>query len=84
MKKIFATTAFALTLTAGAASAQTLTGIEDVTCGQFFAMDLADQEAMLNEVIGESDGGSAETTLGDLTIVCTGNDDMSIVEALDT
>lgn len=85
MKKILATTAFALTFAAGAVSAQsTLSGIEDVTCAQFFAMDLADQQAMLNEVIGESDGGSSETTLGDLAIVCNGNDDVAIIDALDT
>ena len=84
MKKIFATTAFALTLAASAVSAQTLTGADEVTCAEFFAMDLTEQEAMVGEIVALSDGGSAETTVADVTIVCTGNDDMTVVDALDT
>ncbi|MFN3664200.1 hypothetical protein [Yoonia sp.] len=85
MKKIFATTAFALTFAAGAVSAQTLTGADEVTCSEFLAMEQIEQETMLSEIIALSDGGSlAETTLADVEIVCTGNDDLPVVEALDT
>ncbi len=85
MKKIFATTAFALTFAAGAASAQTLTGADEVTCSEFLAMEVIDQEAMLSEIIALSDGGSlAETTLADVEIVCVGNEDIALVEVLDS
>ena len=86
MKNIFATTAFALTIAAaGSVSAQTLSGVEEVTCAEFLAMELIDQETMLGEVIAESDGGSrANTTLADIELVCTGNDDTPVVDALDT
>ncbi|MBR2656600.1 hypothetical protein [Yoonia sp.] len=85
MKKIFATTAFALTFAAGAASAQTLTGADEVTCSEFLAMEVIEQEAMLSEIIALSDGGSlAETTLADVEIVCVGNDDIALTEVLDS
>ena len=85
MKKIFATTAFALSLAAGAVSAQTLTDADEVTCSEFLAMEQLEQETMLSEIVALSDGGSLEeTTLADVEIVCTGNDDLPVVEALDT
>ncbi|MBQ2260589.1 MAG: hypothetical protein II336_04405 [Loktanella sp.] len=87
MNKIFATTAFALTIAAGAASAQTdtLTGANEVTCAEFLAMDVADQELMLTEIVTLSDGGSAaDTDLGAVAIACTGNDDVPVVDALDS
>lgn len=85
MNKIFATTAFALTFAAGAASAQTATDMTDTTCAEFLAMEQLDQEAMLSELVAASDGGSLqETTIADVQIVCTGNDMTPVAEALET
>ena len=85
MNKIFATTAFALTFAAGAASAQAIMETPDTTCAEFLAMEQLDQETMLSELVAASDGGSLqETTVSDVQIVCTGNDMTPVVEALET
>lgn len=85
MNKIFATTAFALTFAAGAVSAQTITGADEVTCAEFLAMPQLDQETMLSELVALSDGGDLqETTIADVQIICTGNDMTPVVEALAT
>ncbi|WP_322891814.1 MULTISPECIES: hypothetical protein [unclassified Yoonia] len=85
MNKIFATTAFALTLAAGAVSAQTITGADEVTCAEYLAMPQLEQETMLSELVALSDGGSLqETTIADVQLLCTGNDAAPVVEVLDT
>ncbi len=85
MTKIFATTALALTFAAGAGMAQTLSNADEITCAQFLAMPLLEQETMLSEIVALSDGGSLqETTTADVEILCTGNDMMPVVEALET
>jgi len=85
MTKIFATTALALTFAAGAGAAQTLSNADEITCAQFLAMPQLEQDTMLSEVVALSDGGSLqETTIADVQILCTGNDMMPVVEALET
>ncbi|MBR2574569.1 MAG: hypothetical protein IKE14_09600 [Loktanella sp.] len=85
MTKIFATTALALTFAAGAGAAQTLSNADEITCAQFLAMPQLEQDTTLSEVVALSDGGSLqETTIADVQILCTGNDMMPVVEALET
>lgn len=86
MKKIFATTAFALSVFVGAtsASAQSLSGAEDVTCAEFLGMELIDQETMLGEFVALSDNRSIDDTeVGDVQVLCNGNDEMTVVEVLE-
>ena len=84
MKKIFATTAFALTLAAGAVSAQSLNGADEATCAEFLAMETLEQEEMLSRIIAASDGGSqSETTLADIELICVGNDDVAVADVLE-
>jgi hypothetical protein len=84
MKKIFATTAAALTLAAASVSAQSINGADEVTCAEFLAMETLQQEEMLPRVIASSDGGSQnETTLADIELICVGNDDVAVADVLE-
>ncbi|WP_322895450.1 MULTISPECIES: hypothetical protein [unclassified Yoonia] len=89
MNKIFATTALALSVFAGAtaATAQTLesqTGADEVTCAEFQAMELIDQETMLGEIVALSEGRSIDNTdPATVDVLCTGNDEMTLVEVLE-
>lgn len=85
MKNLIATAA--LTVATAAASTAAFADAHaqptDLTCAEFGAMELVDQEAALQAIVTEVSGADVdEVMLSEIAILCNGNDELTVADVL--
>lgn len=86
MKILMSAAALGLAMIGGASSAfaESHVDVMNVTCAEFAAMELADQQLMLVDIAAAVDSAdSDEIDVGRVQVLCNGADDESVAELLD-